>query len=126
MSLEKRLRQQRKRRTNRVRNKFVSRGVRLRVSVFRSAKQIYAQIIDDSTHKTLACFSSLKLKDAKGDKSTIAKQVGLELAKIAKDKLVDKQLANGIIPLFFDRGSYRFHGRVRALADGLREGGLKL
>jgi large subunit ribosomal protein L18 len=69
-------------------------------------------------HKTLVSFSSLQLKGFKGDKLAIAKQVGLELAKIAKDKSIDK-------PLFFDRGSYRFHGRVRALATGLREGGLK-
>ena len=126
MSLEKRLRQQRKRRTNRVRNKFMSRGEHLRISVFRSSKQIYAQIIDDSVHKTLASFSSLQLKDVKkGDlqagltcKSAVAKLVGLELAKIAKEKSIDRQL-------FLDRGSFRFHGRVRALAEGLREGGLK-
>lgn len=117
MSAEKRLKQQRTRRSYRVRNKLLSKGVKPRVSVFRSAKQIYAQVIDDSVGKTLASFSSMQLKDAKGDKKTLAKQVGLELGKLAKGKKVEA--------VFFDRGSYRYHGRVRALAEGLREGGLK-
>lgn len=117
MSLQKRLKLQRERRTHRVRNKQLSKGVKPRVSVFRSLKQIYAQIIDDSKHHTLVHFSSLQLKDAKGDKKAIAKQVGLELGKLAVDK--------GVTEVFFDRGSSKYHGRVSALADGLREGGLK-
>jgi len=116
VSIEKRLIQQRTRRKFRVRNHLRSRGTKPRVSVFRSLKQIYAQIIDDSTHKTLVSFSSLQLKDAKGDKKAIARQVGLELGKLAKEKSVDV--------VFFDRGACQYHGRVRALAEGLREGGL--
>ena len=116
MSIEKKLNQQRTRRRFRVRNRLRSRGERPRVSVFRSLKQIYAQIIDDTTHKTLASFSSLQLKSAKGDKTAIARQVGLELGKLAKEKSIDG--------VFFDRGLCQYHGRVQALAEGLREGGL--
>ena len=117
MSVQKRLAQQRKRRAYRVRGRLKFGKTKPRVSVFRSLKQIYAQIIDDATHKTIASFSSLSLKDFKGDKKAVAKKVGLELAKIAK-----KDSIEGVV---FDRGLYRYHGRVRALADGLREGGLK-
>jgi len=121
VSTQKNLKRQKVRRTYRVRNKFVSRGKMPRVSVYRSLKQIYVQIIDDATHSTLASYSSKlvssKLVSAKGDKTAIAKQVGLELAKLAKEKSVEN--------VFFDRGSYRYHGRVHALAEGLREGGLK-
>lgn len=117
MSEQKKLKQQKTRRTFRVRNRLLSRGEKPRVSVYRSSKQIYAQVIDDSAQKTIASFSSLNLKNAKGDKSEIAKQVGQELAKLAKGKSVEV--------VFFDRGSYRYIGRVKALADGLREGGLK-
>ena len=120
MSKQKRLQKQRTRRTHRVRNRLSHklRGLapKPRVSVFRSLKQIYAQVIDDVAGKTLVSFSSLQLKDAKGDKSAIARQIGLELGKLAKEKSVTE--------VFFDRGPYRYHGRVRALAEGLREGGL--
>ncbi|HBS47930.1 TPA: 50S ribosomal protein L18 [Candidatus Dependentiae bacterium] len=115
MSYEKKLKIRAKRRKFRVKNSFVSRGILPRVSVFRSLNQIYAQIIDDSTHSTLASFSSLVLKE-KGTKAEIAKKVGIELGKIAKSKSVEK--------VFFDRGKYAYHGRVAALADGLRESGL--
>lgn len=118
MSAEKRLKQQRKRRTFRVRNGLRSKGEFPRVSVFRSLKHISAQIIDDSEHKTLVSFSSRHLKDVKGDKKAIAKTVGAELGKLAKDK--------GIGKVFFDRGRFLYHGRVKALADGLRESGLEL
>ena len=116
MSLEKKLRHQRKRRRFRVRNKLRGKHGKPRVSVFRSLKQIYAQIIDDTTDKTLVSFSSVKLEGAKGDKKAIAKQVGLELGKLAKGASIDE--------VYFDRGLYKYHGRVRALAEGLREGGL--
>jgi large subunit ribosomal protein L18 len=122
VSEQKRLKHQRVRRTYRVRNKF--RGIdKKRITVFRSRKQIYVQIIDDSSHATLVAASSLSLKGLtgaplrEGDKRAIAKQVGLEAAKIAKEKSIES--------VFFDRGPYRYHGRVRALAEGLREGGLK-
>lgn len=89
-----------------------------RVSVFRSLKQIYAQIIDDAARTTLVSCSSLEFKKMTGDKKTVAHKVGLELAKRAQ--------AQGLATVVFDRGSFLFHGRVKALADGLKEGGLKL
>ena len=118
MSEQSRLKKQRKRRTCRVRSRLLSKGSKLRISVFRSLKHICAQIIDDKRQHTLAHVSSITIeKDVKGDKSAVAKKVGLALAKLAKEKSIGD--------VFFDRGCYRYHGRVKALADGLREGGLK-
>jgi len=90
-----------------------------RLSVFRSNMEIYAQIIDDASGKTLATASS-KDKDfasAKGNKSELSKLVGKAIA--------DKAKAKGIEKIVFDRGGYLYHGRVKALAEGAREGGLK-
>jgi large subunit ribosomal protein L18 len=117
MSLLKKIKIRTARRAFRVRNAQVVRGDRARVSVHRTLKQIYAQVIDDKTHQTLAAFSSLNLKNAKGDKTAIARQVGLELGKIAIQK--------NLTAVFFDRGHFLYHGRVKALADGLRESGLQ-
>lgn len=117
MSLLKRLQQRLQRRTYRVRASQVSRGEKLRISVCRSLNHIYAQIIDDSKHATVVSMSSLNLKNPTGKKVDIAKQVGLELGK--------KALEKKITDVFFDRGRFLYHGRVRALADGLREAGLK-
>lgn len=89
-----------------------------RVSVFRSAKHIYGQVIDDANQKTLASSSTIKIKELKGDKKVIAHQIGQELAK--------KALEKGVKEVVFDRGSFLYHGRVKAFADGLREGGLKI
>lgn len=105
------------RRTMRVRAKIKRYGMPPRVSVFRSLKHMYAQIIDDMSQHTIVACSSIELDDVKGDKSVIARAVGLELAKRAK--------AKGIEAVVFDRGRFKFHGRVKALADGLREGTLK-
>lgn len=105
------------RRIMRVRAKVKRYGMPPRVSVFRSLKHMYAQIIDDMNHSTLAACSSLELENVQGDKSAIARAVGLELAKRAK--------AQGVDAVVFDRGRFKFHGRVKALADGLREGTLK-
>lgn len=114
------------RRTYRTRNKLrrvniernAVRDVRPRLSIYRSNKQIYAQIIDDSQGQTLAAASSqdkdLKLK--KGSDSDAAKKVGELVAKRAKKAGVEK--------VQFDRGGYRYHGRVKALAEGARDGGL--
>jgi large subunit ribosomal protein L18 len=88
------------------------------VSVFRSARHIYGQIIDDATGNTLASCSTLEVKNIEGDKKTIAHQIGLELARRAQEK--------GISKVAFDRGSFLYHGRVKALAEGLREGGLEI
>ncbi len=92
---------------------------RPRLSVFRSNKEIYAQIIDDTSGKTLVASSSRdkELSGAKGTKSELAAAVGKALAKKALDA--------GVENVAFDRGGYQYHGRVKSLADGAREGGLK-
>lgn len=89
---------------------------RLRLSVFRSARHIYAQVIDDTTGTTKAEASSKSL-GLSGNKTEQAKAVGAALA--------ERALAAGITKVVFDRGSFRYHGRVKALADGAREGGLE-
>ncbi len=108
---------QRMRRHKRVRGKISGTPERPRLNVFRSATNIYAQIIDDVNGVTLVSASSLD-KDftAKGSNCEAAKQVGLTVAERAK--------AKGIEDVVFDRGGYLYHGRVKALADGAREGGL--
>jgi len=89
-----------------------------RVSVFRSLKQIYAQVIDDKNSNTVVSCSSLDVKVNSGDKKAVAHAVGVELAKRMKEK--------GIQVAVFDRGSYLYHGRIKALVDGLRETGLNI
>ena len=88
-----------------------------RLNVFRSNKQIYAQIIDDTTGKTLAASSSVVLKLAQGGNIEAAKKVGADIAEKCK--------ALNIESVRFDRGGYVYHGRVQALADAAREAGLK-
>ncbi|MGQ0445763.1 MAG: 50S ribosomal protein L18 [Beijerinckiaceae bacterium] len=92
-----------------------------RLTVFRSSKQIYCQIVDDGVGRTLAAASSIEKANREGLKSG---------ATVASAKLVGQQLAEratlaGINEVVFDRGSYMYHGRVKALAEGAREGGLK-
>lgn len=89
---------------------------RLRLSVFRSARYIYAQVIDDRTGRTVAEANSKTLGTA-GDKTQQAAEVGRTVAERARQA--------GVTRVVFDRGAYRFHGRVKALADGAREGGLE-
>ncbi|MFP5527657.1 50S ribosomal protein L18 [Peptococcus simiae] len=88
---------------------------RPRLSVFRSARHIYAQIIDDSIGKTLVSASTLKAS-AEGDKTEQAHEVGLAIGKKALDQ--------GITKVVFDRGGNVYHGRIKALAEGAREAGL--
>ena len=114
----KKIQQKRQRRAMRVRAKLVSKSLKPRVSVFRSLNHIYAQIIDDSKQQTLVSSSSVVLKLEKLDKKSMAKAVGIDLAK--------KAINANIHDVCFDRGSYLYHGRVLSLAEGLREGGLKL
>ena len=89
------------------------------MTVFRSSKAIYVQLIDDLAGKTLIASSSLEkgMKDVKGTKTEVARQVGKLIA--------EKCLALKIEAVTFDRSGYQYHGRVKALADGAREGGLK-
>ena len=111
-------RSQRIKRHKRVRAKIAGTPERPRLNVFRSATNIYAQIIDDVTGKTLVAANSLEKDFAcEGTKTDAAKQVGLMVAERAK--------AKGIEVVVFDRGGYVYHGRVQALAEGAREGGLQ-
>jgi large subunit ribosomal protein L18 len=108
----------RKRRHRRVRGKVQGSAERPRLVVSRSNRGISAQLVDDLSGRTLASASWIALKQSfKGDKSEQATEVGKLLAKNAK--------AAGIETVVFDRAGYLFHGRVKALADGAREGGLQ-
>ena len=110
------VRQRRERRHRRVRGKVSGTSDRPRLAVFRSNRGIFAQLVDDGSGRTLAGASWVALKGFKGDKSAQAKEVGKQLATAAKKA--------GIEAVVFDRGGYLYHGRVKALADGAREGGL--
>ena len=99
----------------RIRGKISGTAQRPRMSVFRSNKQIYVQLIDDLSGKTLASASSKGIEE--GTKTEIAAKVGQAIAQTA--------LAAGITEVVFDRNGYLFHGRVKSLADAAREGGLK-
>lgn len=105
----------RKRRQRSIRKRIRGTDERPRICVFRSAKQIYAQLISDDSGRTLACASSLSATgDAKGVEA--AKAVGRELAVVCKEQ--------GISEVVFDRNGFLYHGRVKALAEGAREAGL--
>lgn len=107
----------RKRRKQRIRKKVSGTSERPRLSVFRSSKHIYAQVIDDTTGKTLASASSNgKSFSGDGNKTDVARSVGSAIAKACADHGVEK--------VVFDRNGYIFHGRVKALADAAREAGL--
>ncbi len=106
---------QRQRRHSRIRSQVAGTETKPRLSVFRSNKAIYAQLVDDAKGQTLAAASSLGVKGKKGVEA--AKIVGQELAKLAKEKK--------IALCVFDRGGYEYHGQVKALAEGAREGGLQ-
>ncbi len=101
----------------RVRGKIQGTADCPRLSVFRSNKQIYAQIIDDRAGRTLAAAASLGAEEANGPKLDQAKQVGKMIAEKAKSA--------GIETVVFDRNGYLYHGRVKTLAEAAREGGLK-
>ena len=104
---------------NRVRKIVSGTEARPRLSVFRSNKEIYAQIVDDVTGKTISSASSRDkdINSAKGTKTEIAALVGKSVA--------EKAIKAGIDTISFDRGGYLYHGRVKSLADGAREAGLK-
>ena len=108
-------------RHRRIRKKISGTNLRPRLAVFRSARHIYVQAIDDDQGNTLACSSTLAIQESikkiySGSKDA-AKAVGTEIAK----KLLEKSISSVV----FDRGGYVFHGRVQALAEGAREAGLK-
>ncbi len=101
----------------RIRKKVSGTAETPRLSVFRSNKAIYAQLIDDVNGKTLASASSKKLFADKSANAEVATEVGKSIAAVATEK--------GITNCVFDRNGYLYHGKVKALADGAREGGLK-
>jgi large subunit ribosomal protein L18 len=111
------VRQARLRRHRRVRGKIAGTAERPRLAVFRSNRGIFAQLVDDRTGTTLAGASWIGLGGFKGDKTAQAREVGKKLALAAKNV--------GITSVVFDRGGYLYHGRVKALAQGAREGGLR-
>lgn len=107
-------------RKKRIRKKVQGSVERPRLSVFRSASHIYAQVIDDDTHKTVVAASSLSKEISKNDKTNkteIAKKVGALVAQ--------KCIENNIKKVIFDRNGFVYHGRIRALAEGARESGLE-
>jgi large subunit ribosomal protein L18 len=108
------------RRANRVRRAIKATG-RLRLSVHRSSKQIYAQIIDDAKGETLVSASSLE----KPNREALKSGANVEAAKTVGEQLAKRAVEKGIAEVVFDRGPYMYHGRIKALADGAREGGLK-
>lgn len=118
MSLQKTIARRRQNRAFRVRKRVRGSAVRPRVTVKRTNLHFYAQLIDDETGRTLCAASSLALDLAYGGNVAAAKAVGEALAQSAKGLQITKAC--------FDRGSYRYHGRVKALAEALRAAGLQL
>ena len=111
------IKSQRQKRQYRIRKKVVGTSPKPRLAVFRSNSYIYAQIVDDGQGKTLAYASDQKMAKSKKTKIERAKETGMEIAKKALDKKIKT--------IVFDRGGFAYHGRIKALADGAREGGLK-
>ena len=112
------VREARLRRHRRVRKRITGTAERPRLVVFRSNRGVFAQLIDDEAGKTLAAASWLHVKGGDGDKGAQAEAVGKLLAERAKSA--------GVETAVFDRAGYLYHGRVKALAEGAREGGLKI
>lgn len=110
------------RRKARVRRSIRSRAYgKPRLTVFRSSKQIYAQIIDDGKGETIVSASSLE----KDQRSALTTGANVEAAKTIGKLLAERAAQKGIKAVVFDRGGYMYHGRVKALAEGAREGGLE-
>jgi large subunit ribosomal protein L18 len=114
MSIQKQNRRTRIRKS--IRSKVSGTAEKPRLSVFRSNTGVYAQIIDDMTGKTLVSASSKEIE---------SKGLNIEISKNVGKKLAEKAVSSGISAVIFDRGGYLFHGKVKALAEGAREGGLK-
>ena len=105
----------------RVRKKISGTGERPRLCVFRSLNHVYAQVIDDERGVTLAAAGSLD-QDIRGQKNGKSK---IEVSTLVGSLLASRAKENGVTSVVFDRGGYKYHGRVRALADAAREGGLQ-
>lgn len=103
----------------RIRKRIFGTAAKPRLTVYRSLNHIYAQLIDDTAGRTIVSASSRSKSISKGPdkgKTGVGKLVGMELARLAKEK--------GVTTVAFDRNGYRYHGRVKSVADGAREGGL--
>ena len=111
----------RTRRRARVRARVIGTAKRPRLAVFRSAKHIYAQVIDDAAGRTLAAVSDAEVKNAKAE----GMDAKTAKAYVAGQALAEKAKKAGITAVVFDRGGFTYHGRVKALADGARAGGLE-
>ena len=109
----------RKRRHFRVRKKVRGNAARPRLAVFRSNKHIYAQVIDDVAGRTVASASTMEKSGAKGGAGTV------EAAKAVGERLGERAKSAGIDTVVFDRGGFKYHGRVAAVADGARSAGLE-
>lgn len=118
MKLSARIGLQRQNRRFRVRNRIRATATRPRLSVFRSNKHIYAQIIDDAGSKTLVSASTAEKLDGVGNGGN--KAAAEAIGKLIASRAIEK----GVKEVVFDRGQYRYHGRIAALADAAREGGL--
>ncbi len=95
-------------------------GGRARLSVYRSSKHIYAQVIDDANGQTMASASSLE----KEMRSSFKTGANVDAAKVVGQRIAERASAKGVKDVVFDRGGYLYHGRIKALADAAREGGL--
>jgi len=110
--------EKRQKRHKKLRAKIFGTHIKPRLSVFRSAKHIYVQLVDDEKRKTLVSANDLEIKKSKSKgKTTGALELGKLIAKKALEKKIEK--------VVFDRGGYKYHGRIKAVAEGAREGGLK-
>ena len=105
----------------RIRNKISGTAQQPRLAVFRSNQHMYAQLIDDTTHQTLAAASTMESEIA----SKLSSTSNVEAAQAVGEAIAKKALEKGITAAVFDRGGYLYHGRVQELAEGAREGGLK-
>ncbi len=113
----KRMARRKKNRAYRVRKKVQGTAERPRLSIHRTTKHFYAQAIDDLAGRTLCATSSQRLKLGRGSTTAAAKEVGEAMAGLLKDNKIER--------VGFDRGAFRYHGRVKAFADAVREGGVK-
>jgi large subunit ribosomal protein L18 len=118
--------EKRKKRHKRIRAKIFGTAEKPRLCVFRSAKHIYCQIIDDEKGHTLAAASDFEIKKARKTKTQKSEKKGkiaisYEVGKLIAQKALEKKIEKVV----FDRGGYKYHGRIKALAEGARDGGLK-
>lgn len=121
MKLQKRLSLRKKFRARRTRAKILGTSQRPRFSVFRSNNFIYAQLIDDENQRTLASASDKDLINGRGEKRLSKTERAKELGRLIAEKTEQLKIKTAV----FDKGRYRYHGRVKAVADGAREAGLK-